>query len=116
MRLTAKNGKVKNEAIHRLVALAFIPNPSGLPEVNHKDENKQNNCINNLEWCDTAYNINYSHSKKVYCIELNKIFDSLCKAAEEVGVTASQISKACQGKLKTTGGYHWEYYNGTDKP
>lgn len=45
--------------IHRLVAEAFIPNPKNLPEVNHKDENKQNNCIDNLEWCSKEYNANY---------------------------------------------------------
>lgn len=45
--------------IHRLVAEAFIPNPKNLPEVNHKDENKQNNCVDNLEWCSKEYNANY---------------------------------------------------------
>lgn len=54
-----KNGKGKNWKIHRLVALAFIPNPDNLPEVNHKDENKTNNHVSNLEWCDRTYNNNY---------------------------------------------------------
>jgi hypothetical protein len=45
--------------IHRLVAMAYLPNPNNLPQVNHKDENKQNNCLNNLEWCDAKYNNNY---------------------------------------------------------
>ena len=51
--------KVKAFKIHRLVAEAFIPNPNNLPEVNHKDENKENNRVDNLEWCDRKYNINY---------------------------------------------------------
>ena len=49
--LTAKNGKRKTEMIHRLVALAFLNNPNNYPQVNHKDENKLNNCVDNLEWC-----------------------------------------------------------------
>ena len=55
----SKNGETKTFHIHRLVAKAFIPNPNNLPQVNHKDENKQNNSVENLEWCDGIYNINY---------------------------------------------------------
>lgn len=54
-----KRGKRKTLKIHRLVASAFIPNTNNLPQVNHKDENKQNNCVENLEWCDGMYNVNY---------------------------------------------------------
>lgn len=55
----SKEGVSKKFLIHRLVASAFIPNPNGLPEVNHKDENKTNNAIENLEWCDHIYNNSY---------------------------------------------------------
>lgn len=55
----SKNGKTKSFRVHRLVAMAFITNANGYKEINHKDEKKQNNCVENLEWCDTKYNINY---------------------------------------------------------
>lgn len=59
-----KDGKSKNHLIHRLVAIAFIPNPQNLPQVNHKDENKGNNCVDNLEWCDRVYNNNYGTAQQ----------------------------------------------------
>ena len=55
----SKSGKVKMVSVHRLVAEAFIKNPDNLREVNHKDEDKSNNNVDNLEWCDRKYNVNY---------------------------------------------------------
>lgn len=55
----SKDGKVKQYRLHRLIAETFIPNPDNLPQVNHKDENKLNNNVDNLEWCDSKYNNNY---------------------------------------------------------
>ena len=109
-----KNGKKKTHYIHRLVAEAFIPNPDNLPQVNHKDENKQNNCVSNLEWCDAKYNINYGTrieriSKPVYCIELDRTFKSQVEAARELGLDNRYISACCKGKRKTAGGYRWKY-------
>jgi len=61
-----KDRKKKMYKVHRLVAIAFLSNPHNLPEVNHKDENKKNNCVDNLEWCTSLYNINYgSHNERV---------------------------------------------------
>lgn len=54
-----KNGMQKSFWIHRLVAETFIPNPLGLPQVNHKDQNPSNNSVDNLEWCTMEYNMNY---------------------------------------------------------
>ena len=109
--LTAKNGKVKMEKIHRLVALVFVENPSNYPVVNHKDENKQNNNVNNLEWCSTIYNNIYSKGKAVYCIELDLTFDCSQTAMKELHIDGSDIRKVCKGQKKTAGGYTWRYVN-----
>lgn len=118
--LQSKNGKRKTEYIHRLVAIAFIDNPNNLPQVNHKDEDRQNNCVDNLEWCDSKYNNNYGSrnenvskglSKAVFCVELNKTFDSITHASIETNISISCISKACSGKQKTAGKYHWRVVN-----
>lgn len=59
-----KDGKIKTIGIHRLVAIMFIPNPLKMPQINHKDEIKTNNNVNNLEWCSCEYNINYGTRTK----------------------------------------------------
>ena len=60
------NGKSKTIKIHRLVAQAFIENPDNLPQVNHKDEVKSNNCVDNLEWCSAKYNNNFGTRQERY--------------------------------------------------
>ncbi len=62
-----KNGKEKKYKVHRLVAEAFIDNPNNLPQVNHKNENKECNISNNLEWCTNKYNCNYgTRNERIY--------------------------------------------------
>lgn len=109
-----KNGKAKTFLVHRLVAQTYITNPLELPEINHKDENKENNSINNLEWCDRKYNINYGSRndkvrKAIYCVELNRVFESQMAAAKELGLIRQHINACCNGRQKTHGGYHWEF-------
>ena len=121
-----KNKKKKQFYIHRLVMENFcsIENMNVL-DVNHKDEDKSNNHISNLEWMTHKDNLNYgsraekarmkmqgknsSRSKKVRCIEKNVIYEALREAERQLGIPATNISKACKGKIKTAGGYHWEY-------
>ena len=106
-----KQGKHKMCKVHRLVAQTFIPNSQNLPQINHKDEDKTNNQVNNLEWCDCQYNIDYSQSKKVMCVETGVVYPSLSEAARQLGFSQGNISSACNGKRKTAYGFHWKYVN-----
>ena len=101
-----KNKHRKTYKVHRLVALAYIPNPNNFPQVNHRDENKTNNNVSNLEWCTAKYNSNYgtrteriisktkgkpkgkpSHlAKKIIDTETGIIYDSLTNVAEISGI------------------------------
>lgn len=109
-----KEGKVTSYSIHRLVAAAYLPNPEGLPQVNHKDEDKTNNSVANLEWCSAEYNNSYGTHlarlrKSVYCVELDRSFESLADAAQTVNIAYCGISNCLSGRRKTAGGYHWRY-------
>lgn len=109
-----KNGKVSRKRVNRLVAQAFIPNPNNLPYVNHKDENKLNNCVDNLEWCTPKYNSRYS-SPKINQYDENynllKTWNSCIEIQETLNIDKGNIFKVCQGKRKTAGGYIWKYYD-----
>lgn len=101
------NNKRKFYSIHRLVAEAYIPNPAALPQVNHIDEVKSNNYVNNLEWCDAQYNKAYSSGKRIKCAETGQIFSSVREAGRWANKDHTNIRRAIERK-GTCGGYHWE--------
>ena len=117
-----KNGKMKHFIVHRLVAESFVDNPMNLPQVNHKDETKDNNRYDNLEWCDVSYNLSYgtrqekvtekisgerNYAHKLTCEIVKEIRKSYipgdkehgqCAMARKYGVCQSVIKNAISGK------------------
>lgn len=77
------NGKLTTHRVHRIIAETFIPNPDNLPQVNHKDENRQNNAIDNLEWCDNKYNCNYGSYKEKHKQLMLKRWDKKGRKTQE---------------------------------
>ena len=118
-----KDGKLINTGIHRLLALTFIPNPNNYNSINHKDENKLNNNLDNLEWCTIKYNINYNNrqarisekrKKKVAQYTLNgnliKIHDSVNSATSSVNGSKCYVIHCCKGLRTSYKNYKWKYY------
>lgn len=109
----SKNSIYKNYSVHRLVGQAFLDNPDSLPEINHIDQNKQNNRVDNLEWCSSKYNNRYSNAKKVGCFKDGKLikkYDAIADVNID-GFTTSDVIRCCQNKCnrKSHKGYHWQY-------
>ena len=126
LQVRLKNKKYSKLCLtHRLVAQTFIPNPDNLPQVNHKDEVKTNNCVENLEWCTNRYNAIYGTKlkrtseslkgrkrRKVRCKETNEIFNYLKEASiakGSCGASSRFISECCRGIRKSWKGFTWEY-------
>lgn len=120
----SKNGRSYVKAVHRLVAEAFIPNPYGLPVVNHINEDKKDNRVENLEWCTVQYNTMYGtgkirasikQGKPVVQIDMNDNiiaeFYSMGIASKTTGIPQPNIFKVCNGERNTAGGYKWRYKN-----
>ena len=122
-----KNNEQKYPAVHRLVALSFLPNPDKLPQVNHKDENHVNNRLDNLEWCGCSYNANYGtrnkrlseklkgqpcRCKPVAQYDLNgdyiRTWPSMIQVERELGKCMwASIAAACKGRHHTSIGSQW---------
>lgn len=131
-----KENESKTFFVHRLVAQAFISNENNLPQVNHIDGNKENNRVENLEWCTNQENQKHAYkiglhktrnmeksilamtkvtSKKVKCLETGIIYNSIAEAGRYYNISSNLISKVCKGKRKSAGKdvkgnpLHWEY-------
>ena len=129
-----KNGKEKLLRVHRLVAMAFLPNSNNLPQVNHKDGNKQNNSVDNLEWCEQSDNMKHayknglqipSENQRKAIINTNKLkqkkvcqikdgevintFSGISEASRQTKISISCISRCCNLKRKSTNGYEWRF-------
>lgn len=125
-----KNKTIKNYSVHRLVAIAFITNTHNFPCINHKDENKKNNVVSNLEWCSYKYNLEYNNgqkrrgkansksltnnpkiSKPVGAFkngELIMTFPST-KEASRNGFNQGHVASCCRSERKSHKGYEWRY-------
>ena len=108
-----KDGKQKQVLIHRLVALAFIPNDDTVNKVvvNHLDHNRQNNVWTNLEWCTQQRNVEHGKGSRIRCIETGEVFDSIRQASRITGICHVCIYDCLTGKQKSCkyGKVHFEY-------
>lgn len=132
----SKEGKQKVGKVHRLVAQTFIPNPLDLPQVNHKDGCKTNNCVDNLEWCDNSYNQKHAWefglqpsyeesngrgrpARAVAMLDLNtgevlRTFETLASVKRETGINQFNVRSVCLGLRNHAGGYDWKFINKGD--
>lgn len=116
-----KEGKGKTCKVHRLVAKAFLGNPSNILMINHKDECKTNNVVSNLEWCTNSYNQKYGNCPKKIAEKLSKLVYQYTKDRTLIAIWQStmecgrqgfdggHIAACCRGERKSHKGYIWSY-------
>lgn len=120
--LLSLNGSAHNKLVHRLVAIAFIPNPHNYPQVNHIDENPSNNCITNLEWVSPKQNANHGsrNERMINKVKIllgrsvtngETVFDTIGDASRSLNISRSNISGCVRGLQKIAGGFAWRYVN-----
>lgn len=116
---THVNGKQVYLLVHRIVASAFIPNPDNLPEVNHRDNDRTNNVVSNLEWCSRQYNQDYRKNFKTSAAELFGLpviavnletfkvfcFESQHKASRQLKINSSSVNNVIKGRRNSVRGY-----------
>lgn len=124
-----KNGKQKPDRGHRLVAKAFLPNPDNLPQINHIDEDKTNDCVDNLEWCTPKHNVNHgtrnerasrnNPTKERVCMfdeegNILRTFESIMQATKQINGHHEGIIESCKGEIFSYKGYLWRYEDEKD--
>lgn len=125
----AKDGTRKAFTVHRLVAMTFIPNPNNYQTINHIDEDKTNNTVENLEWCTPSQNMRHTislHSEKYHITgkpfsqkgkvvqmsktgEILRVWDNLVSIRHTNGWSDWSIGECCRGRRKTAYGYIWRF-------
>lgn len=117
--MLTKDGQKREPLVHRIIAEIFLPNPEGKPQVNHKDGDKSNNQVSNLEWCTESQNQLHSRRvlnnvcglprRKVECLDTGEIFETAHHAARAYGLHPAGVYQVCEGRGHQTRGMHFKY-------